>query len=185
MISVNDFKTGVTVELNGVPYQVIDFQHVKPGKGSPFVRATLKNLFTGSNVEEKFAGGEKIPRAHLDKSAMQYLYADGEDYIFMDNATFDQLPISKETMGDKSKWLMENMEIQVVAFNGTIIGIDLPNFIEMEVTDCEPAVKGNTATGASKMATVETGARIQVPLFIEQGDHIRIDTRTGEYMERV
>ena len=182
MISVNDFKTGVTVDIDGVAYQVVEFQHVKPGKGAAFVRAKLKNLITGGSVEKTFRGGEKIPRAHLDKKEMQYLYHDGQDYVFMDTTSFDQLPISEETIGDNQKWLQENMLIQIVVFQGTIIGVELPNFIEMEITDCEPAVKGDTATGASKMATVETGARVQVPLFVEQGDHIRIYTRTGEYM---
>ncbi len=185
MISVNDFKTGVTVDIDGVAYQVVEFQHVKPGKGAAFVRAKLKNLVTGGSVEKTFRGGEKIPRAHLDKKEMQYLYHDGQDYVFMDTASFDQQPISAETIGDNIKWLQENMLIQIVVFQGQIIGVELPNFIEMEIVDCEPAVKGDTATGASKQATVETGARVMVPLFVEQGDHIRIDTRTGEYMERV
>ncbi len=185
MISVNDFKTGVTVDIDGVAYQVVEFQHVKPGKGAAFVRAKLKNLVTGGSVEKTFRGGEKIPRAHLDKKEMQYLYHDGQDYVFMDTSSFDQLPISEETIGENKKWLQENMLIQIVVFQGSIIGVELPNFIEMEIVDCEPAVKGDTATGASKMATVETGARVQVPLFVEQGDRIRIDTRTGEYMERV
>ncbi len=185
MISVNDFKTGVTVDIDGVAYQVVEFQHVKPGKGAAFVRAKLKNLVTGGSVEKTFRGGEKIPRAHLDKKEMQYLYHDGQDYVFMDTASFDQQPISAETIGDNVKWLQENMLIQIVVFQGQIIGVELPNFIEMEIVDCEPAVKGDTATGASKQATVETGARVMVPLFVEQGDHIRIDTRTGEYMERV
>ncbi len=185
MISVNDFKTGVTVDIEGVPYQVIEFQHVKPGKGAPFVRAKLKNLLTGSTVEKRFTGGEKIPRAHLDKKEMQYLYKDGQDYVFMDTTSFDQQYIAPEVIGDKQKWLQENMLIQIAEFNGTILEVELPNFIEMTIVDCEPAVKGDTATGASKQAIVETGAKIQVPLFVEEGDHIRVDTRTGEYMERI
>lgn len=185
MISVNDFKTGVTIELEGQVYQVVEFQHVKPGKGAAFVRAKLKNVKSGGTVEKTFRGGEKVPKAHLDKREMQYLYNDGEDYVFMDTQNYEQLNISAATIGEGTKWLLENMNIYVVLFQNSIVGIELPNFVELEVTECEPGVKGDTATGATKYATLETGARVQVPLFVNQGDHIRIDTRTGEYMERV
>ncbi len=185
MISVNDFKTGVTVDLEGQVYQVVEFQHVKPGKGAAFVRAKLKNVKSGGVVEKTFRGGEKVRRAHLDKRGMQYLYMDGDDYIFMDNDNYEQLTISRESMGDGVKWLKENMNIQVLMYQNEIMGIEMPNFVELEVVDTEPGVKGDTATGATKAARLETGASVQVPLFVNTGDRLRIDTRTGDYMERV
>ncbi|MDD2510236.1 MAG: elongation factor P [Syntrophomonas sp.] len=185
MISVNDFKTGVTIELEGQAFQVMEFMHVKPGKGSAFVRAKLKNVKTGGTVEKTFRGGEKVPRAHLDKREMQYLYNDGEGYVCMDTENYEQISISKESIGEGAKWLMENMIIGVLFFQGNIIGVDLPNFVEMLVVDTEPGVKGDTATGAVKNATLESGAVVQVPLFVNAGDRLRIDIRTGEYMERV
>ncbi|MEQ8201828.1 MAG: elongation factor P [Syntrophomonadaceae bacterium] len=185
MISVNDFKTGVTVELEGQVYQVVEFQHVKPGKGAAFVRAKLKNVKSGGVVEKTFRGGEKIRRAHLDKRGMQYLYMDGDDYVFMDNDNYEQLSIGRDEMGDGVKWLKENMNIMVLMYQNQIMGVEMPNFVELEVIDTEPGVKGDTATGATKSARLETGASVQVPLFINTGDRLRIDTRTGEYMERV
>src|SRR5665647_3535322 len=170
MISVNDFKTGVTVELEGQVYSVTDFQHVKPGKGAAFVRAKLKNVKSGGVVEKTFLGGEKLHRAHLDKRGMQYLYMDGDGYVFMDNENYEQITISRNDMGEGLKWLMENMTIQVVLFNEAIMGIELPNFVELLVVDTEPGVKGDTATGASKAAKLESGASVQVPLFINTGD---------------
>ncbi|HPF43161.1 MAG TPA: elongation factor P [Syntrophomonadaceae bacterium] len=184
MISVNDFKTGVTIEMEGQAYQVVDFQHVKPGKGAAFVRAKLKNVKTGSVVEKTFRAGEKVARAHLDKREMQFLYKDSDGYNFMDNESYDQISINQETLGDGSKWLLENMVIEVLLFQGNIIGIELPNFVELTVVETEPGVKGDTATGATKLAKLETGASVQVPLFINEGDRLRIDTRTGQYMER-
>lgn len=184
MISVNDFKTGVTIEMDGQAYVVVDFQHVKPGKGAAFVRAKLKNVKTGGVVEKTFRAGEKLPKAHLDRREMQYLYNDGEGYVFMDNENYEQITISAQDMGDGVKWLLENMNIQVLFFQGNIIGIEMPNFVEMEVVETEPGIKGDTATGATKSATLQTGARVQVPLFINTGDRLRIDTRTGLYMER-
>ncbi|MDD4802196.1 MAG: elongation factor P [Syntrophomonas sp.] len=184
MISVNDFKTGVTVELEGNVYAVVDFQHVKPGKGAAFVRAKLKNVKSGGIIEKTFRGGEKLHRAHLDKRAMQYLYMDGDGYVVMDNENYEQITINRSDIGDGVKWLMENMTIQVLLYNGAIMGIELPNFVELLVVDTEPGVKGDTATGASKAAKLESGATVQVPLFINTGDRLRIDTRTGEYMER-
>jgi elongation factor P len=185
MISVNDFKTGVTIELDGQAYQVVEFQHVKPGKGAAFVRAKLRNVKSGGSVEKTFRGGEKVHRAHLDRREMQYLYNDGDNYVFMDNENYDQIAITPEAIGDGVKWLLENMNIQVLFFQDNIIGIELPNFVELQVVDTEPGVKGDTATGASKNATLETGAVVQVPLFVNTGDKLRIDIRTGEYMERV
>lgn len=184
MISVNDFKTGVTIEFEGVVYQVVDFQHVKPGKGAAFVRAKLKNVKTGGTVEKTFRGGEKLPRAHLDKREMQYLYNDGDGLVCMDNENYEQITISKDSMGDGAKWLMENMTIGVLMHNGNIMGIELPNFVELTVTETEPGIKGDTATGATKNAKLESGAVVQVPLFVNEGDRLRIDTRTGQYMER-
>ncbi len=185
MISVNDFKTGMTIVFEDVVYQVVDFQHVKPGKGAAFVRAKLKNVKTGGSVEKTFRGGEKVARAHLDKREMQYLYSDGDGYVFMDNENYEQLTISKDEIGDGSKWLMENMTIGVLMYNGTIMGIELPNFVELTVTETEPGIKGDTATGATKNAKLESGAVVQVPLFVNEGDRLRIDTRTSQYMERV
>ncbi|MDD3268439.1 MAG: elongation factor P [Syntrophomonadaceae bacterium] len=184
MISVNDFKTGATIEMDGQAFQVVEFQHVKPGKGAAFVRAKLKNVKSGGVVEKTFRGGEKVPKAHLDRREMQYLYNDGEGYVFMDTQNYEQMSVSAATMGDNSKWLLENMNINVLFFQENIIGIEIPNFVEMKVIDTEPGVKGDTATGASKNAVLETGAVVQVPLFINTGDRLRIDTRTGEYMER-
>lgn len=184
MISVNDFKTGVSIELEGQAYVVVEFQHVKPGKGAAFVRAKLRNISSGGMVEKTFRGGEKVPKAHLDRREMQYLYNDGEGYIFMDNESYEQTSISAEAIGDGIKWLLENMNIHVLVFHDKIIGVELPNFVELKVIETEPGVKGDTATGATKHATVETGAVVQVPLFIDTGDVLRIDTRTGEYMER-
>lgn len=185
MISVNDFKTGVTIELEGTVFQVVEFQHVKPGKGAAFVRAKLKNVKTGGSVEKTFRGGEKVHKAHLDKREMQYLYNDGDGYVFMDNESYEQLTISKNDIGDGEKWLMENMNIHVLMHQGNIMGVELPNFVELLVVETEPGVKGDTATGASKNARLESGANVQVPLFINEGDKLRIDTRTGLYMERV
>jgi len=184
MISVNDFKTGVTIELEGQAYAVVEFQHVKPGKGAAFVRAKLKNVKTGGSIERTFRGGEKVPKAHLDRREMQYLYNDGSGFVFMDTENFEQMTINPDQMGDSAKWLLENMNIQVLFFQNNIIGIELPNFVEIVVTDTEPGVKGDTATGATKMATLETGATVKVPLFINTGDKLRIDTRIGEYLDR-
>lgn len=184
MISVNDFKTGTTIEMEGQAFQVVEFQHVKPGKGAAFVRAKLRNVKTGSSIEKTFRAGEKVARAHLDKREMQFLYKDTEGYNFMDNESYDQISINQETLGDGSKWLLENMAIEVLLFQGNIIGIELPNFVELTVVETEPGVKGDTATGATKLAKLETGVSVHVPLFISEGDRLRIDTRTGQYMER-
>jgi elongation factor P len=184
MISVNDFKTGVTIEFEDVVYQVVDFQHVKPGKGAAFVRAKLKNVKTGGTVEKTFRGGEKVARAHLDKREMQYLYSDGDGFVCMDNENYEQITIGRGEIGDGAKWLMENMTIGVLLYNGEIMGIELPNFVELTVTETEPGIKGDTATGATKNAKLESGAVVQVPLFVNEGDRLRIDTRTGQYMER-
>ncbi|MGE5404712.1 MAG: elongation factor P [Candidatus Saccharibacteria bacterium] len=185
MISVNDFRTGLTIEIDGAAWSVMDFQHVKPGKGAAFVRSKLKNVKTGQTVEKTFRAGEMVPRAHVDKRAMQYLYSADGEYHFMDNESFEQVALTEEQLGDGLKWLKENMNIQVQVFQEQIIGVEVPNFVELQIVECEPGVKGDTATGGKKNATLETGAVVQVPLFVENGEMIRVDTRTGQYMERV
>ncbi len=185
MISTNEFRTGITVEIDGELYQIIDFQHVKPGKGAAFVRTKLKNLLSGSTVEKTFRAGEKIAKAHVERKQMQYLYNDGDLYHFMDTDTFEQLPIGKDVVEDEKKFLKDNMVLDIAMHGSTIIGLELPNFVELEVTETEPGIKGDTATGATKNATVETGAIVQVPLFINVGDVLRVDTRSGGYMTRV
>lgn len=185
MISTNDFRTGLTIELDGQVYEVIDFQHVKPGKGAAFVRSKLKNLQTGATIEKTFRAGEKVNRAHLDKREMQYLYRAGDTLTFMDTETFEQISFTEEQLGETIKFLKENMVIQVLFHKGNTIGIELPNFVELAVVETDPGVKGDTVSGATKRAKLETGAQIQVPLFVEEGDVIKVDTRTGEYIERV
>ena len=184
MISSTDFRTGLTIEIDGAAWQVVEFQHVKPGKGAAFVRTKIKNVETGAVVERTFNPSEKMPPARLDTNKMQFLYeADGQ-YTFMDVETYEQIELTKEQLGNALNFLMENMEVNVQTFKGRIIGINLPNSVELKVTECEPAVKGNTATGATKNATLETGYVVRVPLFINEGDVLRIDTRTGSYIER-
>jgi elongation factor P len=185
MITAGEFKNGVTFELDGQVYQVVEFQHVKPGKGAAFVRTRLKNVITGATVERTFNPTDKMPRAHVERKDMQYLYNDGDLYYFMDTETYEQLPISKDTVGDTFKFVKENMIVKILSFKGNVFGIEPPTFVELEVTETEPGFKGDTATGATKPATLETGAVVKVPLFINQGDMIRIDTRTGDYLERV
>ncbi len=185
MISSNDFNTGVTIEIEGEAYTVVDFQHVKPGKGAAFVRTKLKNIKTGSVTEKTFRAGEKVPRAHLDKKKMQYMYASGDEYFFMNVETYEQASLSVEQMGDAIKYLKENMEIDVTYYKEKIIGVDLPLFVELTVKETDPGFKGDTASGGSKPATLETGVVIQVPFFISEGDVVRVNTRIGEYIERV
>lgn len=184
MISTNDFRIGVTIEVEGEVYTVVDFQHVKPGKGAAFVRSRLKNVKTGAVVEKTFRAGEKLPRAHVDRREMQYLYNTGDQYIFMDNQSYDQLPLGEEQLGEALRFLKENMVITVLMYQGSPIGVELPNSVELKVVDTEPGFKGDTAAGGSKPARLETGATVQVPFFINPGDVIRVDTRTGEYIER-
>lgn len=184
MISTNDFRTGLTIEVDGEVYQVIEFMHVKPGKGSAFVRTKLKNRRTGAVIERTFRAGEKVNRAHIERREMQYLYNDGENYYFMDTETYEQMSLPKVQLDEAVKYLKDNMNIYVLLYQGETIGIELPNFVELKVVETEPGIKGDTATGGSKNAVLETGAVIQVPLFIEAGDVVRIDTRTGAYIER-
>ncbi|MBE6564348.1 MAG: elongation factor P [Ruminococcaceae bacterium] len=184
MVVAGDFKNGVTFEMDGNVVQVIEFQHVKPGKGAAFVRTKLKNVITGSVTERTFSPTDKFENAYVERKDMDYLYSDGDLYYFMDNETYEQLPLNKEKLGDNFRFVKENMTCKVISYKGNVFGVEPPTFVELEVTDTEPGFKGDTATGASKPATLETGATIKVPLFINIGDVLRIDTRTGEYMER-
>jgi elongation factor P len=185
VISSNDFRNGVSIELDGVAYLVVDFQHVKPGKGAAFVRTKLKNVKTGGVVERTFDAGEKVPKAHLTRREMEYLYNDGEGYIFMDIETFDQISINEEQLGSEIKYLKENMHVMVLFFQGNIIGVDFPGQVELKVVETEPGIKGDTASGGNKPATLETGAVVRVPFFVNEDDVIRVNIKTGEYIERV
>jgi len=184
MINVNDFKTGVSVEIDGDACVVVEFQHVKPGKGSAFVRTKLRNCRTGAVIEQTFNAGVKLPKAHLERREMEYLYQDGEFYIVMDVENYEQISLAQEQVGDNCKWLKENMHLSVLFFKGSIIGVDIPSSVELEVIDTEPGIKGDTASGGNKPATLETGAVVRVPFFINVGDHIRVNTKTNEYLER-
>ena len=185
MISAGDFKNGLTIEIDGTVFQIIEFQHVKPGKGAAFVRTKLKNVVDGGVVEKTFRPTEKYPQAHIDKKEMQYLYNDGDLFNFMDNETFEQIAVNAETVGDSLKFVRENENVKLSSYQGSVFAIEPPLTVELEITETEPGFKGDTATGASKPATVETGAQVNVPLFVNQGDKIKIDTRTGEYLSRV
>ncbi len=185
MVSAGDFRNGVTLEIEGNIYQIIEFQHVKPGKGAAFVRTKLKNIINGGVVEKTFRPTEKFPQARIDRVEMQYLYADGDLFNFMNMETYDQIALSSETVGDALKFVKENEMVKICSHNGNVFAIEPPLFVELEVTETEPGVKGDTATGATKPATVETGATVYVPLFVNQNDVIKIDTRTGEYLSRV
>lgn len=185
MISAGEFRNGITFEFEGNVYQVVEFQHVKPGKGAAFVRTKLKNVITGGVVEKTFRPTEKFEKAHIERKNMAYSYNDGDLYYFMDNETFDMLPLSPDQLGDALKFVMENMNVTILSYKGNVFGVEPPTFVELVVSDTEPGFKGDTTTGATKPATLETGASINVPLFVNQGDTIRVDTRTGEYMERV
>ena len=184
MISAGDFKNGVTFEFEGNVYQVVEFQHVKPGKGAAFVRTKLKNVINGGVVEKTFRPTDKMPKAHIERRDMEYLYQDGDLFYFMDQETYEQIPLSSDQLGDALKFVKENMLVKILSYKGSVFGVEPPNFVELKVTETEPGVKGDTATGATKPATLETGATINVPLFIDEGEMIRVDTRTGEYMER-
>ncbi len=184
MISAGDFRKGMTFEMNGDPHVVLDFQHVKPGKGAAFVRTKYKNILTGATREEAFNPSDKFPKAHIETKVMQYLYNDGELYYFMDMESYDQVPIAYDQVEDAIKYLRENDEATIKFYQGSPFLVEAPNFVDLVVTETEPGVKGNTATNVTKAATVETGAVIQVPIFIEEGEKIQIDTRTGEYLGR-
>ena len=185
MVTAGDFRNGVTFEMDGSVYSIIEFQHVKPGKGAAFVRTKIRNVLTGAVTERTFNPTDKFPTAYIERKDMEYLYSDGDLYYFMDNETYEQTPINGSVLGDAFKFVKENMICRVMSYQGNVFGIEPPNFVELMVTATEPGVRGDTATNVTKPATLETGAVIRVPLFINEGETIRIDTRTGEYMERV
>ena len=185
MISAGDFRNGVTLEIDGNVVQIVEFQHVKPGKGAAFVRTKYKNIITGAVLEKSFRPTEKFPAARIERVDMQYLYNDGELDYFMDNNTYEQVGLNKETIGDALKFVKENEMVKVCSYNGNVFAVEPPLFVELEITETEPGFKGDTATGATKPATVETGATVSVPLFVETNDVIKIDTRTGEYLSGV
>ena len=184
MVVAGDFRNGVTFEEDGNVMQVIEFQHVKPGKGSAFVRTKVRNVITGSVVEKTYSPTDKFPQAFIDRREMQYLYDDGDLSVFMDMETYDQMPINARELSDAFKFVKENEIVKVLSYKGNVFGIEPPNFVVLKVTQTDPGFKGNTATNTLKPATLETGAEIRVPLFIDEGEEIRVDTRTGEYMER-
>ena len=184
MISAGDFRNGITIEYDNNVYQIIEFQHVKPGKGAAFVRTKLKNIKNGGVVEKTFRPTEKCPQARIDRKDMQYLYEDGDLYYFMDTETYDQVALNSATVGDALKFVKDNEMCKLCSHNGSVFSVEPPLFVELEITETEHGFKGDTATGASKPATVETGATVAVPLFVNQGDKIKIDTRTGEYLSR-
>ncbi|MFC0188308.1 elongation factor P [Fictibacillus aquaticus] len=184
MISVNDFKTGLTIEVDNGIWQVLEFQHVKPGKGAAFVRSKLRNLRTGGIQEKTFRGGEKVAKAHIENRRMQYLYNSGDTYTFMDTESYEQIELSAAQIEYELKFLLENMNVQIMTYQGETIGVELPNTVELEVTETEPGIKGDTSSGGSKTAVLETGLSVQVPFFINQGDKLVIDTRNGDYVSR-
>ena len=185
MVSAGEFRNGVTIEYEGNVYQIIEFQHVKPGKGAAFVRTKLKNIKTGGVVEKTFRPTEKVENAHIERTDMQYLYSDGDLFHFMDVNTYDQIALNPDQIGDSLKFVKENEVCKVMSYNGNVFAVEPPMFVELTITETEPGFKGDTATGATKPATVETGANVAVPLFVNEGDVIKIDTRTGEYLSRV
>ena len=184
MVSASDFKNGLTIEIDGNVYQILEFQHVKPGKGAAFVRAKLKNIINGGAVERTFRPSEKFPKAHIERKDMQYLYQDGDLFNFMNMETFDQIAISADVVGDSLKFVKENESVNVSSYNGVVFAIEPPITVELAIVETEPGFKGDTAQGATKPATLETGAVVYVPLFIENGEVLKIDTRTGEYLSR-
>jgi len=184
MISVNDFKTGLTIEVDNSIWRVIDFQHVKPGKGAAFVRSKLRNLRTGAIQEKTFRAGEKVGRAQIDNSKMQYLYNDGDDYVFMDNNTYEQITVNKSQLEHEIQFLKENMPVSIIMYEGETLGVNLPKSVELQVVETEPGLKGDTVSGGTKSATMETGLKIQVPLFIENGEMLVVNTDDGSYVSR-
>ena len=184
MIYAGDFRKGITFEINGEPHVVLDFQHVKPGKGAAFVRTKYRNILSGATREEAFNPNDKFPKAHIETKVMQYLYNDGELYYFMDPETYDQIPLAENTVEEAMKYLRENDEATIKFYKGSAFLVEAPNFVDLKVIETEPGIKGDTATNVTKAATVETGAVIQVPIFIEEGEVIQIDTRTGDYLGR-
>jgi elongation factor P len=184
LISVNDFKTGLSIQVDSDIFTVLDFQHVKPGKGAAFVRSKLKNIRNGNVVEKTFRAGETVARAHIENRAMQYLYASGNEHTFMDNETYDQITLDSEQIEWELKFLTENMNVKIMSYEGEILGLSIPNSVELKVVESEPGIKGNTAQGATKAAKLETGLTVQVPLFINEGDILLIDSNEGKYISR-
>jgi elongation factor P len=184
-LDTSQFRNGLRIELDGEPFAITYFQHVKPGKGGAFVRTKVKNLLTGRSQDKTFRAGERVQEADVEDKQMQFLYRDGEDLVFMDNQSYEQTPFPAEVVGDGVKFLKENIEVGVLFWRGKPVNVELPSFIEAEITQTDPGVKGDTASGATKPATLETGATVQVPLFIKEGERVRVDTRSGEYVERV
>lgn len=184
MISSNDFRSGVTIELDGSVWRVVEFLHVKPGKGSAFVRTKLKNVQSGSVVERTFRAGETVPQANLEKRTMQHTYKEGDEYIFMDMETYEETRLNIQQLGDRVKYIKEEMEVNILFWDGQVLEVDLPTSVILEITETDPGVKGDTATGGTKPAIVETGAQVMVPLFISVGERIKIDTRDGSYLGR-
>lgn len=184
MVVAGDFRNGVTFDMDGQVFQIVEFQHVKPGKGAAFVRTKIRNVISGAVIEKTFNPSDKFPTAYIERKDMQYLYNDGDLYYFMDNETYENIPINADKLGDNFKFVKENTDVKVLSYKGVVFGVEPPYFIELQVTATEPGVRGDTATNVTKPATLETGAEIRVPIFINEGDMIRVDTRTGEYMER-
>lgn len=184
MISAGEFRNGITIEYDGHLYQVIDFQHVKPGKGAAFVRCKIKNIISGGAIERTFRPNEKMPRAHIDRKDMEYLYGDGDMYHFMDVETYEQVAVDASTIDDELKFVKENQTVKILSHKGHVFGIEPPLIVELEVTETEPGVKGDTSSGGTKPAVVETGAKVMVPLFINQGEIIKIESSTGDYLGR-
>lgn len=184
MVSAGDFRNGVTFDMDGNVFQIIEFQHVKPGKGAAFVRTKIRNVINGAVVERTFNPSDKYPSAFIERREMQYLYQDGDLYYFMDNETYENIPINKDKLGDSFRFVKENMDVKVLSYKGVVFGVEPPLFVELEVMKTDPGFKGDTATNATKPAILETGAEVKVPLFIEEGEKIKIDTKAGEYMER-
>ncbi len=184
-VDTSRFRNGLKIEINGEPFTITYFQHVKPGKGGAFVRTKIKNLKNGRVIDKTFRSGEKVDEADIDEKKMQFLYQDGDQLIFMDQTTYDQIPFSVEQVGNAMKYMKENIDVDVMFWKGNPINVELPSFIEAAISKCDPGLKGDTASGATKPATLETGAVLQVPLFLKEGEMIRVDTRTGEYVERV
>ncbi|PSL43185.1 translation elongation factor P (EF-P) [Salsuginibacillus halophilus] len=184
MISVNDFKTGLTIEVENDIWQVVDFQHVKPGKGAAFVRSKLRSLRTGNIQEKTFRAGEKVNRAHIEKSKMQYLYSSGDEHAFMDTTSFEQVELSTKQLEYELNFLKENMEVSIITYGDEVLGVELPNNVELKVEETDPGIKGDTASGGSKPAVLETGYKVQVPFFVNEGDVVVVDTKKGEYLSR-
>ncbi|MFI5330597.1 MAG: elongation factor P [Desulfobaccales bacterium] len=185
MYSTAEFKKGLKIEIDGIPYIIVDFQHVKPGKGGAFVRTKLKNLLNGRVVDQTFRSGEKVEKPDLEEKEMQYLYREGDRYCMMDNESYEQIMLTEEQMGDGRLYLIDNLNVEVLFFNKEPLAVELPNFVELAIAQTEPGVKGDTAAGGTKPAVLESGATVQVPLFVNEGDRVKVDTRTGAYIERV